>query len=73
MSLDYDDNGASMSSETRSVVEAEVKKLLQVRALAAWAALPSTAIHVARSASSKLMPAVLSETVAVTASLVFLA
>lgn len=28
VSLDYDDNGASMSSETRSIVEAEVKKLL---------------------------------------------
>jgi hypothetical protein len=30
VSLDYDDNGASMSSETRSVVESEVKKLLSV-------------------------------------------
>eukprot|EP00983_Pelagomonas_calceolata_P104637 1159049-Pelagomonas_calceolata.AAC.9 len=30
VSLDYDDNGASMSSETRSIVEAEVKKLLSV-------------------------------------------
>jgi len=30
VSLDYDDNGASMSSETRSIIEAEVKQLLSV-------------------------------------------
>ena len=31
VSLDYDDNGRSMSSETRAAVEKEVKALLQVR------------------------------------------
>jgi hypothetical protein len=31
VSLDYEDDGRSMSSETRSIVEEEVKALLQVR------------------------------------------
>ena len=31
VSLDYDDDGRSMSSETRAVVEGEVRALVQVR------------------------------------------
>lgn len=31
VSVEYDDDGRSMSSETRSVIEEEVKVLLQVR------------------------------------------
>jgi ATP-dependent Zn protease len=31
VSLDYEDDGRSMSSETRSLVEDEVRKLVQVR------------------------------------------
>lgn len=31
VSLDYEDDGRSMSSETRQLVEVEVRKLVQVR------------------------------------------
>lgn len=34
VSLDYEDDGRSMSSETRSLVEEEVRKLVQVRGVA---------------------------------------